>query len=137
MSVFDASGAKADWNNGSGTSYTNIPELRKWDLRVSKESKQYASSSTAGGKRRIAGAEDFSGTLSVYLASGTSEARFDTGLGIKGGVTGTLKLWEDGTTFFLAPAYIEDVSYEYDIEGNGIVGATITFSRDGALTYPV
>lgn len=141
MSVSTASGGKADWQLGAGTSGTfiNIPEVRKWDLSVSKDSKQYASSSTAGGKQRIAGAEDFSGSLTLYIdrtGSGTSDASFDTTLGIKGGAIGALKLWEDGAAFFIAPSYIESVAYEVDIEGDNIIGATVTFSRNGALQYP-
>jgi hypothetical protein len=141
MSVQTASGGKADWQAGAGTSGTfiNIPEVRKWDLTVTKESRQYASSSTAGGKQRIAGAEDFSGSLTLYTdrtGTGTNDASFDITLGIKGGAIGALKLWEDGSAFFIAPSYIDSVAYEVDIEGDSILGVTVQFSRNGALQYP-
>jgi hypothetical protein len=141
MSVLTASGGKAAWQAGAGTSGTfiDIPELRGWTLTVSKDSKQYASSSTGGGKQRVAGAEDFSGSLTLYVdrtGSGTSDASFDVTLGIKGGAIGALKLFEDGSAVFIAPSYIENVAYAVDIEGDNIIGATVQFSRNGALQYP-
>jgi hypothetical protein len=138
MSVRVATGGSVDWALGSGTSYANIPDVRKWTLRVTNDSKTYASSSTAGGKQRLAGAEDFSGSVDFYANAGTNRIETATLLGIKGGVTGTLKLKEDGVSanVWLAPAYIEDVSIDADIEGNNIISGTFTFSRNGALTYP-
>jgi hypothetical protein len=143
MSVFTASGGSAAWQAGPGTSgtFVDIPELRVWTLRVNKTSKTYASSSTQGGKQRIAGAEDFSGTLSVYIdrsGAGTNLTSFDTDLGIKGGAFGALKLYEASGTnnVFIAPAYIEDVSYNVSVEDDNIVAAEITFNRAGALQYP-
>lgn len=142
MSVRTASGGKADWGAGTspGTNLVNIPEVRSWRLSVSKNAKEYASSSTGGGKQRIGGAEDFSGSLTLYIdrTSGTNQTSFDTDLGIKGGEFGTFKLYEeDGAgAFFLAPSYVESVDYEVDIEGDNVIGATVNFSRSGALSYP-
>ena len=135
MSVHTATGGSADWASGSGTTYTNIPEIRKWTLTVRNNSKEYASSSTAGGKMRLAGAEDFSGVLDLYIETGTNRADA-TALNIRSGELGSFKLHEDSTNFWIAPAIIDDVAYEVDIEGNNIVSGTIAFSRNGALTYP-
>lgn len=140
MSVFTASGGKADWAPGTGagaTNFANIPEIRSWDLTVNKTSKQYASSSTAGGKQRVGGAEDFSGTLTLYIDRTTVGAAFDVDHGIKGGEFGSLKLYESDTSFFVAPAYIENVNYNgLNVEDDSIVAATVSFSRNGALQYP-
>lgn len=139
MSVRIASGAKADWALGASTNYVNIPEVRKWTLRVTNDSKEYASSSTAGGKQKIGGAENFTGTLDIYIqGSGTNrqDATSGGGLSIRSGLTGTLKLYEDNSNVFLAPSLIDEFTYDDDIEGNGIISGTVTFSRNGALVYP-
>jgi hypothetical protein len=131
MSVRIATGGKAQWS-ANGTAWTDIPEVRRWTLRITSDSKQYASSSTNGGKRRIAGAEDFDGSVEVYH---DATARVDA-MGIKGGVTGYLRLWEDATDYYQAPVYVETVDATTDIEGGEIIGGTIAFQRDGALIYP-
>jgi hypothetical protein len=140
MSVRTASGGKAMWAAGvGGTNFVEIPEVRVWNLRISDDAKQYASSSTGGGKRRIAGAEDFSGSMSVYVdrsGTGTNDAGFDVTLGIKGGAYGVLKLYEDATAFYQGGVYISDVAVSADIEGGGILPAEISFERDSALVYP-
>lgn len=139
MSVRIASGGKADWAPGSGTVYTNIPELRAWSLRVRNESKQYASSSTNGGKQKIAGAEDFDGELRYYVQGGGTnrqDASAGAGINLRSGQSGTLKLYEDSGAFWLAPAILEEYQIEVGIEDNTIIGASQGFSRNGALVYP-
>jgi hypothetical protein len=139
MSVRTATGAKAMWAAGvGGTNFVEIPEVRVWNLRITEDSKTYASSSTGGGKRRIAGVEDFSGSISVYIdrSTGTNLTSFDTDLGIKSGAFGVFKLYEDATNYYTAPAYVSDVSVSADIEGGGIIPAEISFERDSALIYP-
>lgn len=138
MSVRTASGGKAAWASGTSGTYVDIPEVRGWTLDVNATSKTYASSSTGGGKQRIGGAEEFTGTLSLYVdrTSGTSGSSFDTDLGIQPGETGTLKLYEDSGNFFTAPAYIESAAYNVSIEDDNIIEGTVQFSRNGALVYP-
>jgi hypothetical protein len=131
MSVRTATGGKADWS-ADGTTYVNIPEVRKWTLNIGGDKKQYASSSTGGGKRSIAGAEDFSGSISVYH---DAAARLSS-IGLTSRATGFLKLWEDSGEFWVAPAYIDSVGVNVDIEGNNIIDGDVAFSRDGALVYP-
>ena len=132
MAVHTATGGKADWS-ADGTTYVNVPEVRVWELNIGGDTKEYASSSTGGGKRRLPGAEDFDGSVSVYV---DNTNRIDGTLNIKRGVSGYWKLWEDETNFYIAPSYIEGVSTGGDIEGNEIVEADIDFSRNGALIYP-
>jgi hypothetical protein len=133
MAVRTSSGGKADWSLDNIT-FTNVPEVTHWDLSVEPEAKEYASSSTGGAKRRVAGNEGWSGSVEMYVDAG---ARFDAApLGIRGGVTGWFKLYEDATRFFLAPAYIDSVEYTVDIESGDIIGATVNYSNNGSLTYP-
>jgi hypothetical protein len=137
MSVFTASGSKVDWAPGvGGTSFANVPEIRNWSLRVNKTSKEYASSSTGGGKQNISGAENFSGSLSVYIDRTTTGGAFDVDHGIIEGAVGVLKLYESGSKFFLAPAYIEEVSYNPNVEEDNIESAEISYKRNGALVRP-
>jgi hypothetical protein len=129
-----SSGGKAEWSTTSGVAgFADIPEVRVWTLNPAPEAKEYASSSTAGAKRRLGGNDDFSGSISVYV---DADNRFDSDLGIKGGETGWFKLYEDATNFFVAPAYIDDVDYTVDIEGGELVEAEISFSSNGAVVYP-
>ena len=52
MAVFKAEGpgTKVEWST-DGSTYTEIPDVRKWSLSVEPEAKEYASSSTNGKKR--------------------------------------------------------------------------------------
>lgn len=139
MAVRTATGGKADWapetapGSGIPGSYTNIPEVRKWTLAPSIEAKEYASSSTAGAKKRLPGTADFDLSIDVYIDEAT---RFDSDLGIKPGVVGFFKLWEDATNFYVTPAYIDDINVETDIEGGEIVNGAISASSNGNITYP-
>lgn len=136
MSVRTATGGKADYAAGSGTTYTNIPEIRKWNLSINPESKTYASSSTAGAKKRIGGTDDFKLTIDFYVDRSTSGVSLDTALGIKPKSTGTIKAYEDASNFWSLPVYFEDISYDVDIESGSIIGGTITCSGNGVITYP-
>jgi hypothetical protein len=131
MSVRAATGGKADWST-DGSTYVNIPEVRRWALNIGGEKKTYASSSTGGGKRNIAGAEDFSGTISVYH---DATARLGS-IGLRSRVTGFLRLWEDSGDFWIAPSYIDSVGVNVAIETNDLVDGEIAFSRDGSLLEP-
>ena len=131
--VTTATGAKVDVSTDGGATYVNIPEVRKWTLKVTKNAKEYASSSTGGGKRKLAGAENFSGSIDVYHdLSSTLKA-----LGVVPGASVYFKLFETSTSFYIAPSYVDDVDKSVDIEGEGIIDGAVAFSRDGALVYPV
>jgi hypothetical protein len=126
-----ATGGKAQWST-DGVTYVDIPEVRKWTLNIGGDKKQYASSSTGGGKRNIAGAEDFNGSISLYHDAAT---RLDA-IDLTALTTGYLKLWEDATDFWVAPSFIDSVSVNEDIEGGNIIDGDVAFSRDGSLVYP-
>ena len=134
MAVRTAKGGKAEWGI-NGTTFVNIPDVRDWTLNPATEAKEYASSSTAGAKRRLEGTDDFTLTVNVYI---DDAARIDltSGLNIRSGEVGYFKLWEDTADFFIAPVYIDSVTYTTDIENGEIVAATIEASGNGALTYP-
>lgn len=125
---------KADWSL-NGVSFVNLPHTRKIDWNPKTELKEYVSSDTDGAKRRLEGTDDFDGSVEVYI---DPTNRFDAdSFGIRSGVAGFLRVYEHRTDVpFLLPIMVENVEYSVDIEGGEIVGATVNFSADGAVTYP-
>ena len=106
-------------------SVATIPDCRNIKTSETSENQVYASSSTSGHKRRIAGQFDCSVSFEVYAQNGVLvwtyrrgdsiklEGYSDTGVGIKG-------------TFL-----IDSVEDAIDIEGGGLVGITVQCSGDG------
>jgi hypothetical protein len=136
MAVRKATGGKVDWApdvDGVAGSYTNIPEVRKWTLAPTTAAKEYASSSTSGARKRLGGVDDFKVSIDLYI---DADNRVDSDLGIKPGVLGWMKLYEDGTTFHVAPVYVDDTNFNVDIEGGGIVEGSIAASSNGTLVSP-
>jgi hypothetical protein len=138
MSVRTGVGGKVDWALGSSTNYVNIPEVTKWTLDTSNATKDYASSSTGGAKQRISGTDDFTLTIDCFPDRSSATTSLDTYLGIKAGVSGSMKAYEasGSAQVFVAPVFIDDVSYDVDIGTGSIISCTIKASRNGALTYP-
>lgn len=130
---YDAKGSKADVSDTLAGTYTNIPEVREWSLNTSNDTKEYASSSTAGQKRRFGGNDDFEGTISVYIDPTT---RIDGSLNLRRGQFVYLKLWEDATHYWIAPSLITGVDYSAPIEDGDLVSAEIKFASNGTLVYP-
>lgn len=134
MAVRTARNGKVDWSL-NGSSWTNIPDVRQWTFDDKTEPKVYADSSTAGARKRLQGTDDFDGTVDVYIDDGN---RFDVAaaLGIKKGVTGYFRLYEDLADYIQVPVFIEGVSYGAQIEDGEIVGASIRYASNGTVTYP-
>jgi hypothetical protein len=135
MAIYKATGGKADVSP-TGSGYTNIPNVRVWNLTINPDSKEYASSSTNGAKARLAGNENASGTITLYDDDTTPPES----LNIKGGQSMWFKLYKTAAKFYLVPAYVESVETVTDIEGGEIEAVTINFTEDGSLgtiTYPV
>lgn len=140
MAVRTATGGKVDWapetapGSGIPGAYVNIPEVRRWEATFNIEAKEYASSSTAGARKRLAGVSDFDLTVEVYKDETTP---FDSGtLSINAGDTGFFKCYEDADTFYILPSYVEDTSINVPIEDGDIIEGTISASSNGNVTYP-
>jgi hypothetical protein len=135
MAVRTATGGKVDVAPdvaGVAGTYVNIPEVRKWEIKPTVEAKEYASSSTAGAKQRLPGVADFALTIDTYTdASATLES-----LGIKPGEILWFKLYEDATTFWIAPSYVDDTTNTVDIEGGEIISSNVSASSNGNIVYP-
>ena len=106
-------------------SVATIPDCRNIRTEETSENQAYASSSTSGHRRRIAGHFDCTVSFDIYAQSGVLvwtyrrgdsiklEGYSDTGVGIKG-------------TFL-----IDRITNITDIEGGGLVGITVECSGDG------
>jgi len=112
-------GGSAKWGNAT------IPDVLKWTVNPKNETQAYASSSTAGWKKRLAGCKDLSGSIDTKVQ--------DTGLlPCKPGDKAILVLKGSAGVSFSGPAIIDDISIETDIDTGAIIGLSINFSADGA-----
>ena len=109
-----------------------VADILSFTVNESSDNKQYASSSSSG-IARIAGHNDWSGTIRLlFPTSGSFDLDFDKGelFAFKGEST-------TGKTVSCASsgAIVDSVEYEVNVETGDIIGATISFSRaSGNLT---
>ena len=94
-----------------------------WD-RTS-DNKEYASSSTAGIKKRVAGHKDSSGTLEIFAQDGDVDIPFDEGDTLSLKVQCNVKGWS-------CPIIVDSIGAAHDIEGGELIGVTVAFSGNGA-----
>jgi hypothetical protein len=110
---------------GSVTFNGAVADVRNVVVESEVDEKRYASSSTSGVYKRLAGHGDLRGTFSIYVPSGgiTTFAAGD--------IDNLTILSETGTTLVSAVScIILGISYdEVSIEGADIVGATVTWGR--------
>lgn len=108
-----------------------IADVTKWSLRTMSNNVAYASSSTAGFRRRVGGVKDGSGTIAFKLDVGDPITnRLNEGDAV------TLLLYLDGTRHYTVPAVIDALQLEVDIDRGDILGGVAEFSIDGAWTKP-
>lgn len=110
---------------------TTLADITQWTLRTRANLAAYASSATAGYRRRVAGIKDGAGTLAGKLdpADPISDD-FDEGAAV------TLLLHIDATRYYTVPALIESLELEVDIDRGEVVGWRAEFSTSGAWTKP-
>ena len=108
-----------------------IADVTKWTLRTSAYNVAYASSGTAGFRRRVGGVKDGHGTIAFKLdvAEPITE-QFDEGDKV------TPLLYLDDTRHYTVPAVVDALQWEVDIDRGEIVGGVAEFSIDGAWTKP-
>ena len=109
----------------------DVAEITGWSLSTTSQNSAYASSSTGGYKRRVAGVKDATGNLRFKLdPANPLTTAFDEGDSV------TLLLYIDATLFYSVPALIDSVRLEVDIDSGDVVGGTAEFSASGAWTKP-
>lgn len=107
-----------------------VAEVTKWSFVKQAASSRYASSSTGGFKRSIAG---------VKSGNGQIEFKFDMAADspLVEGAAVTLLLYLDATHFYSVPAIITRVEVEVDIDSGDVISGAARFDTDGAWEEPV
>jgi hypothetical protein len=124
-SPFTAITGDASWGG------TPIDDVLKTSFNPKCELQAYASSDTAGWKKRLAGCKDISGTIDC-LCDGTTGLPVPST--IKPGATATLVITLKTGVTISGPAMIDDISIDDNIEGGELVKATIAWSGNGVWT---
>jgi len=110
---------------------TTLADITFWTLNTASNNPAYASSATAGHKKRVAGVKDGGGTIQGKLdVADAVTDDFDEGDAV------TLLLHLDATRFYSVPAIIDSIQLEVDIDSGEVVGWTAEYSTDGAWTKP-
>jgi hypothetical protein len=106
-----------------------VAEVTKWSFIKQAASSRYASSSSGGFKRSIAG---------VKSGSGQIEFKFDMAADspLVEGAAVTLLLYLDATHFYSVPAIVTRVEVEVNIDSGDVIGGTANFDTDGAWDEP-
>lgn len=106
-----------------------VPNVTNWKLNPKNETKAYASSSTAGWRKRLKSVSDISGSFDLKCDDTTKIESL-----ISPGDIIAMELWYNQTLYHAGSACIEDISYEVDLDTGNIVAATVTFSGNGVWT---
>lgn len=108
-----------------------LAEITDWTLHTTSRNHAYASSSTGGYRRRVAGVKEASGTIGFKLdVSSAITNTFDEGSSV------TLLLHLDATHFYTVPAIIDSLRLAVDISAGDVLSGTAAFSSNGAWTKP-
>lgn len=108
---------------------TTLADVTQWTLQKLSNNPSYASSSTAGHKKRVAGVKDARGVVQMKFNDAAAA-------GLDEGDSVTLLLYVDATHFYSVPALVDSYRVDVDINTGEIVGATAEFSANGAWTEP-
>ncbi len=107
-----------------GGTPTLVVDVTDISINETVDPNPYASSSTSGERRRVAGISDITGQFTC-LQDAIPAA-------IAPGASIALVIKSDGSvTMFTDTAYIESVEYSVPVGGGGVISAVVTFSRNG------
>lgn len=101
-----------------------VPDVTKWTINPKNETQAYASSDTAGWKKRLAGCYDLSGSFECKAQNATPPCK-------PGQLITTLLLTMAAGVTLSGPAIVDDISSEVDVDGGAIVAWTVNFSANG------
>lgn len=114
MAVKHGKGLTATW------AATPIGDVTNWNLNDVNKVADYASSSTAGETKRVAGVNDSTGSFSVL--SDTLPTTMTKG------ASGALVLTSDGSvTVYTKTVRITDINFRVDV--NGLIQADVSFGQ--------
>ena len=123
MATFSGKDGKVN----DGTS--DIADITRWTFTKTSNNPAYASSSSAGFRKRVAGVKDGSGAIEGKYQNDTAPI-LDEGEEV------TVKLYVDTTHFYSVPVIIDSFQLETDIDRGEVVGWSADFSTNGAWTEP-
>ncbi|MBX7164808.1 MAG: hypothetical protein K1X74_00545 [Pirellulales bacterium] len=108
-----------------------VADVSGWHFMTRAEGKTYASSATAGFRRRTSGARHGQGKLQGKLDRGAAihEAFAE-------GDTVVLRLHLSPTHYYQVPAVIDALRLVVDVERDEVTGWEAEFTSDGAWTEP-
>ena len=127
MALFSSKTGNVKW----GTAPADILDVRGWQLEQVSELKPYATSDTAGHRKRVAGHTDWTGSWTMYQDDTTQLTD-----NVTVGSSDTLELYEDGTLKWVGVAMIASISPNVDIESGDIVSYTVAFEANGTMAVP-
>ena len=131
MAAISGKDGSVETTSGSGGGDGAQAEITGWTFNTTSNNPSWASSTSPGFKKRVAGVKDGSGSISGKYNS--ANAIFDT---LEVGVTVTLTLKVNATNFYAVPAIIDSFNIEVDMDNGDVVGWTADFSTNGEWTEP-
>lgn len=111
---------------------TDLEDVLSWTLNRGSDNPPYVSSSTGGQTKRVEGNKDWTATVNVLLNDGDDLAFAEGDKGSLGLFTSTLPASGGKWT---GDSIVASIEPEIDVNGNSIVGASITFEADGAIVF--
>lgn len=110
---------------------SDLVETKGWKFSRKANVHTYASNTSAGYKRAVAGTKSGSGTISgAYDATDPIDDHFEEGDEV------TLKLYTTASAYYSVPAVIESIDFEVDMDEGDIVSWEAAFVADGAWALP-
>lgn len=127
MAVLSGKDGKVVYDGGGGD--TTIADITDWKFHTKAANVAYASSSTSGFTKRLAGIKDGAGNV-------TGKVQDDAVPDLAAGAAVTMKLYIDATHFYTVPAVIDEFQLQVDVATGKVEAWTADFSTDGAWTEP-
>ena len=119
-------------NGKAAFAASDIEDVLSWTYNEGSDNPPYVSSSSGGQTLREEGNKDWTATVNVLLDDG-EELFFSVG------ETGLLELHTSTVAAqggkWTGEARVASIEPELDINGNAIVGASITFEANGVMTF--
>lgn len=108
-----------------------VADITYWSFTTAAQNPAYASSATAGHRKRLGGVKDGGGVIrgKLDLADAVTDD-FNEGDAV------TLLLHLNAAKFYTVPAVIDRLRFEVDIDTGDVVGWEAEFSTNGAWTKP-
>ena len=119
--------------DGNATIDGEVLEVRGWTLSDTSDNQSYNSSKTKGQMRRVKGVQDWTGSITIYFDEGVRPAVS------KGDILPLVLITAEGVSgkgeVGTGQGIVDSIDPEVDVEGGGLIGATLNMSADGAMVF--